>query len=219
MQMGKRVVVLLSGGLDSVTLAYHLQAEGYDVRALTVYYGQRHAREIQAAMRTASTLGMPWHQVQINGWAGLLPGNVLTGDADSGNPVVPNRNAVLLSLAASVAVGQGADSVAFAANAADYAQFPDCRLDFVLGLETALGLGNAGPRHPLLRVPFVDLTKAEIVCYGAELGVPFAQTWSCYGAGPLHCGACLACAVRRAAFTEAGVPDPTQYAEEAVCSG
>jgi 7-cyano-7-deazaguanine synthase len=216
-----RVVVLFSGGLDSAVLLYHLRAEGHTVYGLGVDYGQRHARELAHAQGIATALDMPYGQVALRGFSGSSP---LTNTAlplptamqAQAATVVPGRNAVLLSLAASVADAIYHDTVAIAANATDHATYPDCRPAFLRTMSVAVELASEDRVRVL--APFVDLPKAAIVRRGQALGVPFAQTWSCYRGGTVHCGDCGACAARQTAFREAGVDDPTVY-EETVCTG
>jgi 7-cyano-7-deazaguanine synthase len=206
-----KTVVLLSGGVDSVVLMHHLKNVGDDLLALSFYYGQRHSREIQAAMLTTKNLGVPWHQLQINGWKDLIPDNALTGESDINTVVVPNRNAVFLSLAASVALGQGFDDVAFAAHAGDYDVFHDCRPRFVHSLERTIQEGTNSSVQII--TPFITWSKDHIIRYGAGLGVPFEQTWSCYRGLEKHCSKCSTCVQRREAFKTAGINDPTEYME------
>ena len=123
--------------------------------------------------------------------------------------VVPNRNMIMLSLAAARAIAVGADGVAYAAHSGDHAIYPDCRPEFADAVAAALRICHYTPIE--LERPFVDMTKADIVRLGAELGVDFSKTWSCYKGGEKHCGKCGTCVERREAFRLAGVPDPTEY--------
>lgn len=219
-----RVVTTLSGGLDSVTLAHLLSAEGIDLIALSFDYGQRHAKEVQFAARCADLLGAEHEIVNLRPVGALLTGSALTDasvdvpeghytDASMASTVVPNRNAIMLSIAVGVAVARGADAVATAVHAGDHAVYPDCRPEFIAAIEHEALVGNEGFIHEGFRVlaPFLHQTKAEIVRRGADLDVPFADTWSCYVGGPQHCGRCGTCVERREAFEQAGVVDPTQY--------
>jgi len=130
---------------------------------------------------------------------------------------VPNRNAIMISIAYGVAVAQEADLVAFAAHAGDHAIYPDCRPHFVNNLGYALFLGNewAKPRPPELAAPFINMSKAQIADLANELKVPLGLTWSCYKGGGMHCGRCGTCVERKEAFREAGVIDPTRYEDPA----
>jgi 7-cyano-7-deazaguanine synthase len=216
-------VSLLSGGLDSATLAYWFKAQGYELRLLSVHYGQRHDRELQSAAEIARALGTSLTIANLQDVGRLFSGSALTDDRVSvpeghyaaetmTQTIVPNRNAILLSIAYGVAVAEGAEAVGAAVHAGDRDVYPDCRPEFIEQLGRALCLGNewADPL-PQLVTPFIQRSKADIVRIGAELGVPFALTWSCYKGGELHCGLCGTCVERREAFFNAGVEDPTQY--------
>jgi 7-cyano-7-deazaguanine synthase len=217
-------VVLVSGGLDSVTLAHLLHAEGHaPLRLLSVDYGQRHRRELHEARACAERLGARWDVVELRSLGRLLDGSALTdgavevpdghyADETMRITVVPNRNAVLLAVAHAVAVAGGAGVVAAAVHAGDHPIYPDCRPEFVDAFRRMQTLATAGFAAPdLLVTPFLHLTKVGIVRTGDRLGVPFARTWSCYRGGELHCGRCGTCVERREAFALAGVADPTLY--------
>jgi 7-cyano-7-deazaguanine synthase len=213
--------------MDSATLLYALLDAGLNVRGLSFDYGQRHSRELEYAEDLCHDRSVPWTRIDLRTITGLLRGSALT-DAKVAVPeghyaaesmkvtVVPNRNAMMLSVAYAVAVGQGAEYVAFGAHAGDHAIYPDCRQDFVEALDTALTIGNEWAQPiPTIRAPFVNMSKAEIAALGSTLSVPFDRTWSCYGGGTMHCGLCGTCSERRQAFFEAGVHDPTDYAVSA----
>lgn len=219
------VVTTLSGGLDSVTLAHALAAEGRELVALSFDYGQRHAKEIDFAARCAERLGADHHVVDLASVGALLTGSALTDptvevpeghytDASMAATVVPNRNAIMLSVAVGVAVARGAEAVATAVHAGDHAIYPDCRPAFIEAIEHEARVANEGFISEGFRVlaPYLHLTKTEIVHRGAALGVPFGETWSCYLGEERHCGRCGTCVERREAFELAGVPDPTSYA-------
>ncbi len=215
-----RTVIVFSGGLDSTVLLHHLLAEGREVLALSVHYGQRHARELEAAAAIAALAGVRHEIADLRPVAGLLAGSSLTSsdipvpdghyqEESMKATVVPNRNMILLALAAGWAISQKADAIAYAAHGGDHAIYPDCRPEFAEAMRHAIGLAD-WHRVELLR-PFVTLTKADIVRRGAELGAPLGATWSCYRGGARHCGRCGTCVERREAFELAGVPDPTDY--------
>lgn len=219
-----KTILIYSGGMDSTVLLYHLRAEGQAVAALSVNYGQRHARELVQAAAICETLEVEHRVADLSSLAPLLTGSSLT-DPDVPVPhghyeeatmkatVVPNRNMLLLATAAAWAIARKADTVAYAAHSGDHAIYPDCREEFAEAMNRAIGLADW---HTVeLQRPFVGLTKADIVKRGVELGVPFAQTWSCYEGGERHCGRCGTCIERREAFHLAGVPDPTPYAPTA----
>ena len=219
------VVTTVSGGLDSVTLAHALAADGHDVIALSFDYGQRHAKELDRAARCAHRLGAEHHVVDLRSVGALLTGSALTDpavavpeghytDASMAATVVPNRNAIMLSVAVGVAVSRGSGAVATAVHAGDHAIYPDCRPEFIQAIEHEARVANEGfiPEDFRVLAPFLHLAKDEIVRRGAALGVPFDETWSCYLGEELHCGRCGTCVERREAFELAGVDDPTTYA-------
>ncbi len=223
------VVLILSGGLDSTVLGYRLRAGGSRLTMLSFDYGQRHRRELEYARRTAATLTGAHRVVDLSAVCGVLAGCSLTDaavdvpdghytDASMRATVVPNRNAIMLDVAVAQAVAAGADAVAFGAHAGDHPVYPDCRPAFLGAYRRMVLLANEGflvPRFAVL-APFIGLSKADIVTIGAELGVPFAETWSCYKGEQRHCGTCGTCVERREAFGVAGVADPTLYAAGAV---
>jgi 7-cyano-7-deazaguanine synthase len=164
--------------------------------------------------------------VDLTSLTGLLAGSALTDesvavpdghytDTSMRATVVPNRNAIMLDIAVAQAVSVGADAVVFGAHAGDHPIYPDCRPDFLRAFQTTALLANEGFAHPDLQVmaPFIALSKADIAGIGAQLGVPFADTWSCYKGDVVHCGTCGTCVERREAFMVAGVVDPTVYAD------
>ncbi|MDR1281211.1 MAG: 7-cyano-7-deazaguanine synthase QueC [Opitutaceae bacterium] len=213
-------VVIHSGGLDSTVLLYELANESREVKALSFNYGQRHVRELDAARSLCALLGVEHRIADLRAIAPLLSGSSLTSDdipVPDGHyseevmktTVVPNRNMIMLSIAAGWAISRKFDRVAYAAHGGDHAIYPDCRPGFADAVDNAIRLAD-WHRVSLYR-PFVSLTKADIVRRGAALGVPFEKTWSCYKGGPLHCGVCGTCIERREAFSLAGIPDPTAY--------
>jgi 7-cyano-7-deazaguanine synthase len=223
------VVTTLSGGLDSVTLAHALAADGLDLIALSFHYGQRHAKELDRAARCADRLEAEHHVVDLRPVGALLTGSALTDsavavpeghytDVSMAATVVPNRNAIMLSVAVGVAVARRAGAVATAVHAGDHAIYPDCRPAFIDAIEHEARVANEGFIADGFRVlaPFLQLSKSEIVRRGAALGVPFDETWSCYLGEDLHCGRCGTCVERREAFELAGVHDPTPYAAATV---
>ncbi|MGH3718024.1 MAG: 7-cyano-7-deazaguanine synthase QueC [Pseudonocardiaceae bacterium] len=217
-------VLIASGGLDSTALAYHLQAGGVRLVLLSFDYGQRHRQELDFAAALAARLGTRHHLVDLRSVGALLCGSALTDmtvavpdghytDESMSITVVPNRNAVMLNVAVAVAVTERAGAVAFGAHAGDRAVYPDCRSEFVELVEACARVGNEGflPEGFRVLAPFLTWSKAEIVKRGAELDVPFTQTWSCYKEGVHHCGRCGTCTERKEAFELAGVIDPTAY--------
>lgn len=209
--------------MDSVTLAYLLSSEGYGLHIITVDYGQRHKKEISYARRCAGRLGAGFEVVDISNVGRLLSGSALTDEVEVPHghyaadnmavTVVPNRNAIMLSIAYGVAVARESTLVAAAMHAGDHYVYPDCRPEFIEAFEAMERKAVEGFGNPSLRLyaPFIHKTKAEIVGIGAKLGVPYEETWSCYEGGEVHCGLCGTCNERKEAFEIAGVPDPTVY--------
>lgn len=213
-------LIVYSGGLDSTVLLHKLAAESRADGALWVNYGQRHARELECAKFNCEKLGVKLDIADLSALQPLFGGNALTqksvevpeggyADENMKTTVVPNRNMILVAVAAARAIAIGANAVAYAAHSGDHAIYPDCRNEFADALDAALRLCHYEPIR--LERPFVNATKADIVKLGAKLGVDFAQTWSCYKGGKFHCGKCGTCTERREAFELAGMPDPTVY--------
>jgi 7-cyano-7-deazaguanine synthase len=220
-------VVLVSGGLDSATCLAIARAEGFRCHALSFSYGQRHQAELAAAERVARQLGAVEHRVmRID--LGAFGGSALTdtaiavpedGASDQTIPItyVPARNTVFLSFALAWAEVLGAHDIYIGVNAVDYSGYPDCRPEFIAAFErmanlaTRAGVEDAEPLR--IRTPLIDLSKAEIVRRGTELGVDYSATVSCYQADEsgAACGRCDSCRLRRAGFEAAGLPDPTRY--------
>jgi len=216
-----KVVVLCSGGMDSVT-ALHWARRHHEVAAAVSFdYGSKHNhREIPFAAEQARRLAVA-HQViplefmnRLFASALLQSGGAVPAghyeDATMRQTVVPFRNAIMLSVAAGFAESRGAAALVIAAHTGDHAVYPDCREAFMRAMGEAMRQGTYAGLE-LLR-PFIALTKAEIAREGARLGVDFAHTWSCYVGGAVHCGRCGTCVERREAFLLAGLPDPTVYA-------
>ena len=216
-----KVIVLCSGGMDSVA-ALHWAARHHTVAAAVSFdYGSKHnAREIPFAAEHARSLGVPHTIIPLDFIANLFASDLLkTGgavpeghyeDKTMRQTVVPFRNGIMLAAAGGLAESLGAEGLVIAAHSGDHAIYPDCREDFMRAMGDALRLGTyAGIQ--LLR-PFIAFTKGQIVLEGKKLGVDFARTWSCYVGGEIHCGKCGTCVERREAFQLAGVPDPTRYA-------
>jgi 7-cyano-7-deazaguanine synthase len=214
-------VAIFSGGMDSTVLLHDLLHAGDEVLALSVDYGQRHRVELERAERIAAKLGVEWRVADLSRIAPLLAGSSQTSgdipvphghyaEESMKQTVVPNRNMIMLAVAGGWAISRKADRVAYGAHAGDHTIYPDCRPEFATAMDHALGLADW---HKIeLYCPFLKLTKAQIAARGAELGVDFSLTWSCYEGGDIHCGRCGTCHERREAFERSGVPDPTEYA-------
>ncbi len=213
-------IVILSGGLDSTVLLYKELSEGHEVKALSVNYGQKHKRELLYATRTCQRLEIEHKVADLTAITELLGGSSQT-DASIVVPdghyaeesmkvtVVPNRNSIMLNIAAGWAISTKSDAVCYGAHAGDHAQYPDCREVFIEALRETFKLIDWKPVK--LEAPFSQLSKTDIVKMGSVLKVPFEDTWSCYKDGVIHCGVCGTCYERRLSFEEAGVIDPTVY--------
>ncbi len=190
---------------------------------LSVHYGQLHKKEMDSATRCAERLEARFDVVDISGVGRLLSGSALTDDIEVPHghyaeetmavTVVPNRNAIMISIAYGVAVARGAQVVATAVHAGDHYVYPDCRPEFLEAFDAMQkrAVEGFGDRELHLYTPFTHKTKAQIAEVGASLGVPYEDTWSCYEGGEVHCGLCGTCTERKEAFELAGVPDPTVY--------
>jgi 7-cyano-7-deazaguanine synthase len=216
-------VVLLSGGIDSYTAAALAKAEGFELAALTVRYGQRHEAELASAERVASALGVA-RRLELDLDLRRLGGSALTSDApvprdrnlstdEIPSTYVPARNTIFLSLALGWAEVLGARDIVIGVNALDYSGYPDCRPEFIEAFEHLASLatraGVEGARFRV-RTPLITLTKAQIIRRGLALGLDYGLTHSCYDPGPdgRPCGHCDSCTLRAKGFAEAGVPDP-----------
>jgi 7-cyano-7-deazaguanine synthase len=215
-----KAVVLFSGGLDSTVLVYDLLNEGADLKLLSIDYGQRHEKELKSSSEIAESLELKHEILRLPMLNNLLGGSALTDPSillpeghyaeDSMKAtVVPNRNMILLSLAAGHAISLQFDTVAYAAHAGDHTIYPDCRPEFATAMDQALKLCDWNTVS--LYRPFVQLSKHDLVRKGKELGVPFEKTWSCYAGNDKHCGKCGTCVERKEAFELVGLLDPTEY--------
>lgn len=217
-----KAVILLSGGLDSATALYVARRDGHEPVCLSIHYGQLHERELLAAKKIAShlklehwtiPLSLPWGGSALTDPQLAVPKGRRENEISGEIPVtyVPARNSIFLSLAASLAEVKGAEAIYFGANALDYSGYPDCRPAFIEAFEEMAARGTkAGSEGKRIRVvaPLLKFSKAEIVRLGAELGVPFEWTWSCYEGKEIPCGACDSCILRAKGFREAEIEDP-----------
>ena len=220
----RKVVAIVSGGLDSVTMAYDLVNRNYEITLISYNYGQRHKKEIEYAQKCAENLSVQHHIVDLLEVSNLLSGSSLTSEEISvpdGHyaeesmriTVVPNRNAIMINIAAALAVSKGCDFVATGVHGGDHYIYPDCRPEYISAQSEVLRLANAGfvSEEFSVLAPFVNISKDGIVKIGDGLGVPWLDTWSCYKGGEIHCGSCGTCFERREAFVLANVADPTSY--------
>lgn len=221
----RNAVVLLSGGLDSATVLAIARDAGYRCHAISFDYGQRHQAELTACSEIAGTLGAADHRRvrldlgAIGGSALTDPGIAVPETPTQGIPVtyVPARNTVFLALALGYAEVIGASDLFIGVNAVDYSGYPDCRPDFIRAFETTANLatraGVEGESQFHIHAPLSELSKADIIRRGLELGVDYSRTVSCYQADAEGhaCGVCDSCRLRAGGFREAGVPDPTRY--------
>ena len=219
-------VALISGGLDSMVSAAHAVADGHRLLALSIDYNQRHQVELASARRIAAALGAERHVVlplDLSAFGGsALTADIAVPKDGVGDDIpvtyVPARNTIFLSLALGWAEAAGARDLYIGVNALDYSGYPDCRPEFVAAFEglaelaTKAGVEGAPFR---VRAPLQHMTKADIAREAARLGLDAGMSWSCYDPAPgaLHCGRCDSCRLRHKGFVEAGLPDPTRYAE------
>lgn len=223
----KKAVILLSGGLDSMVVAGLAQESGYAIHALTIDYGQRHRRELDSAEAIARQLGVARHVVlpldltQFGGSA--LTADIPVPKEGVGDEIpvtyVPARNLVFLALTTAFAEASGARDIFIGVNALDYSGYPDCRPEFIASFAETARLGTkAGVEGApfTIHAPLQHMSKADIACEASRLGLDPALSWSCYDPTPegLACGTCDSCRLRRKGFAEAGLVDPTPYAED-----
>jgi 7-cyano-7-deazaguanine synthase len=218
-----RVLAVASGGMDSSTLCYKLAHDGKLAGVVSFDYGQRHRKELACAARIAHNVGVPHDTVDLSAVGRHLGGSALTDDIDVPDghyaednmriTVVPNRNQIMLSIAAGIAVARECQAVATAVHAGDHTIYPDCRTEFIESLNATTQLATESFGDVQVLAPFVTIDKAGIVAIGNDLDVPWAQTWTCYKGGDVHCGTCATCVERQEAFYLADVHDPTAYAD------
>jgi 7-cyano-7-deazaguanine synthase len=227
--LGTDAVILLSGGIDSATAGAIAKGEGFRLHALSFQYGQRHQQEIAAAEKVAAFLQAATHRV-IEFDLRAIGGSALTDQIEvpkgrsaaeiaQGIPVtyVPARNTIFLAFGLAVAERIEAGDIFFGANQLDYSGYPDCRAEYIRAFEQMANLatkaGVEGRTRTKIHVPLIEMAKAEIIRKGAELGVDYALTWSCYdpASDGRACGLCDSCQLRLKGFKEAGLDDPISY--------
>jgi 7-cyano-7-deazaguanine synthase len=226
----RKAIVLVSGGLDSATVAAIARDQGFEVHALSFDYGQRNRLELDAARAVVASQGIRHHAISVIDLR-VFGGSALTSDIavpkhddvgqiGGGIPVtyVPARNTIFLSFALAYAEVAGASDIFIGVNALDYSGYPDCRPDYIRAFEAMANLatraGVEGQQRLTIHAPLMQLDKAGIIRRGTSLGVDYARTLSCYDPQPPNraCGHCDACLLRRKGFTESGIADPTTYA-------
>lgn len=222
--MPSTVVVIVSGGMDSVTLLHDVVSQGFKVHGLSFDYEQRHKKELDCAVSNCQKLKVP-HVTLDLGILGAIAASSLTrpdqdvpeGAYDGENmkqTVVPNRNMVMLALATSYAISVGADAVYYGAHSGDHTIYPDCRPEFIRVMDNAMKLCDW--RRIELRAPYSRFTKADILQIGFKLGVDYADTWTCYNGREKSCGRCGSCDERLMAFEVIGKKDPLEYESDAL---
>lgn len=219
-----KAVLIASGGMDSGTLAWKYKKDGYDLILIGFNYGQRHKKELDSLKKIGHILNAEVRIIDLTNLQKELHGSALTSN-DVNVPdghyaketmkatVVPNRNAIMLSIATGIAVADKADVVATGVHSGDHFIYPDCRPDFFNPFQIAMQKANEGFANDNFRLeaPFINISKADIAKLGFDLGVDYQLTWSCYKGGDNHCGRCGTCVERIEAFIHAGVNDPTNY--------
>lgn len=230
--VAKDAVVLLSGGVDSSTAALIAKRNGFQLHALTFRYGQRHERELEAARKVAAFVGAKQLVIEFDlraiGGSALtdtiqVPKGRLPCEISRGIPVtyVPARNTIFLSFALALAERLGSADIFFGANQLDYSGYPDCREEYIRAFEQMANLatraGVEGKSRLTIHAPLLHMTKGEIIRAGAELGMDYGLTWSCYDptSDARACGRCDSCQLRLKGFEEAGLADPIAYALDA----
>ncbi len=213
MAENKDCIVVLSGGPDSTVVAYWAKKQGFKVKCISFKYGQIAEKETTHASFVAKALDVPLKIIDLSslreifvGVTSLCDPTIALTSEFSAPIVVPFRNAIFLSIAISYAAGVGATKIFYGAHRSDAANYPDCREEFYKSLEETAWLGTE--RNIQIQAPFSGVTKAELIKIGANLGVPFELTWSCYLDKEKHCGKCESCVNRKNAFQAAGVVDP-----------
>lgn len=211
----EKIVVVLSGGADSSTLAYWAKSKGHDIHPISFNYGQIANKETKSAEIISKKLGITAKVIDISTLKQIFEGSVLV-DKSIAMPsqfeskvIVPFRNAIFLSIAVAYAITIGATKIIYGAHKSDSPFYPDCRKEFVDAFQDAAKLGT--DENITIENPFHKNSKAEIIQIGTKLGMPYELTWSCYLEKENHCGTCESCNNRKNAFKEAKIPDPTKY--------
>jgi 7-cyano-7-deazaguanine synthase len=223
----KKAIVLLSGGIDSATCCALAKSRGFEIHAMSFFYGQRHRVELEAAKRVAATMSVFEHRivaVDLAAFGGSsltscmqVPKNRPAGAAEIPNTYVPARNTIFLSFALGWAEVLGSSDIFIGVNALDYSGYPDCRQEYIQAFQAMANLATKEQvegRRLTIHAPLISMTKAQIIKCGHDLGADFSMTHSCYdpSADGLACGECDSCLIRKKGFEQAGIPDVTRYA-------
>jgi 7-cyano-7-deazaguanine synthase len=225
--MGKKAIILFSGGLDSTTCLAMAKAEGYALYALTFHYNQKHQGEVDAAKRIAKQFSVTEQKIisldflSELGTSALTDHSLVVPDYQGNNSIpttyVPARNTIFLSMAIAWAEVIGTSDIFIGANVIDYSGYPDCRPDYLRAFEKMADLatkaGVEGKQHLKIHAPLLHLNKSQIIQAGIKLGIDYSMTVSCYrlDAAGRSCGCCDSCIYRKKGFFEAGIADPTIY--------
>lgn len=220
-----KITTILSGGLDSTVLLYYALSKTTPdkVNVLSFDYGQKHGKELERAKVICEELGITHNLVDLHSVTGLLKSTLTSDEAvphghyaeeNMKATVVPNRNAIMLSIAYGAAISDSSNYLLYGAHAGDHFIYPDCRPEFVKSLDTTLRIGNEGFGDVTIKAPFSNISKSEIVTLGLKLGVPFEKTWSCYEGLERPCFKCGTCIERYEAFLDNDIQDPLLTDEE-----
>lgn len=215
-----KVLAIVSGGMDSVTMLHDLKNQGHELSVVSFDYGQRHVKELQIAKKNADKLGLKHKIIKMDFLAQLLDNSALTGDIDvpEGHyeadnmklTVVPNRNMIMASIATGLAVNDGQEAIAMGVHAGDHAIYPDCRPEFISALRTATLIANYEPIDVL--APYLKLNKGSIIARGLQIDtMDYADTWTCYKGLEKACGVCGSCQERLEGFATNEIEDPIDY--------
>lgn len=225
-EKGKKITVIVSGGMDSITLLYYAlsKTDAKNIAVLSFDYGQKHKKELDNAKSITSDLGIKHDVVDLQSTTKLLESSLTSKDKEVPHghyaeenmkaTVVPNRNAIMLSIAYGVAISNGSKYLLYGAHTGDHFIYPDCRQEFVVALDEALAIGNEGFGDVELLAPFGYISKSEIAKVGIQLKVPFEKTWSCYEGKERPCLECGTCVERTEAFMDNHSKDPLLTNEE-----
>ena len=214
-----KIVAVVSGGMDSVTMLHDLYSQGHEIQVISFNYGQRHIKELEVAKENAEALGLKHTVVEMGFMSDLLSNSALTGDIDvpEGHyedenmklTVVPNRNMIMASIAIGYAVNLEYDTVALGVHSGDHAIYPDCRPKFIEILNEVARIANYQPIEVI--APYINMNKVNIVARGSEIGVDYSKTWTCYKGLDKACGRCGSCQERLEAFILNELVDPLKY--------